>query len=98
GSNATPYSTGDHNADNSAEQNAQCLSKSFTVKQPTTLVSTPGATVTYGDGNKLTDSAILSGGFGTPGGTITFYLFAPGVTPNANLTNNVYSDVVTVNG
>jgi hypothetical protein len=97
GSNATPYSAGDHNSDNSAEQNAQCLAKSFTVKQPTTLVSTPGATVTYGDGNKLTDSAILSGGF-NPTGTMTFYLFAPGITPAANYSNNVYSDTVTVSG
>src|SRR5439155_8915534 len=31
-------------------------------------------------------------------GTITFYLFAPGVTPNGTNSNNVYSDVVTVNG
>ena len=45
----------------------------------------------------LTDSATLSGGY-NPTGTITFYLFAPGVTPNGNDSNNVYSDTVTVNG
>lgn len=45
----------------------------------------------------LTDSATLSGGY-NPSGTITFYLFAPGVTPNASNSNNVYSDVVTVSG
>jgi uncharacterized repeat protein (TIGR01451 family) len=44
----------------------------------------------------LTDSATLSGGY-NPGGSITFYLFAPGVTPNTNNSNNVYSDKVTVN-
>ncbi len=43
----------------------------------------------------LTDSATLSGGY-NPTGTITFYLFAPGVTtPNrAPYSNNVYSDTV----
>ena len=46
---------------------------------------------------KLTDTATLSGGY-NPGGTITFYLFAPGVTPNGTDSNNVYSDTVTVNG
>ena len=45
----------------------------------------------------LTDSATLSGGY-NPTGTITFYLFAPGVTPNATDSNNVYSDTVTVSG
>ena len=37
--------------------------------------------MTLGSGTKLTDSATLSGG-NNPAGTITFYLFAPGVTPN----------------
>ena len=46
---------------------------------------------------KLTDSASLSGG-DNPTGTITFYLFAPGVTPNGTDSNNVYSDTVTVSG
>jgi hypothetical protein len=46
---------------------------------------------------KLNDSATLSQG-NNPTGTVTFYLFAPGVTPNANLSNNVYADQVTVNG
>jgi hypothetical protein len=45
----------------------------------------------------LTDTAVLSGGY-NPTGTITFYLFAPGVTPNATDSNNVYSDVDTANG
>jgi len=48
-------------------------------------------------GEKLNDSATLSGG-SMPTGTITFYLFAPGVTPNGTYSNNAYSDVVTVNG
>src|SRR5262249_54328423 len=97
GSNSATYRTDDHNGDNSAETSAQCLSTTFTVKQPTSLTSTPGGSVVMGSGAKLTDSATLSGGF-NPGGTITFYLFAPGVTPNTSNSNNVYSDSVTVNG
>ena len=61
------------------------------------IITTPGGTVTFGGMVKLTDSATLSGGY-NPTGTITFYLFAPGVTPNSNDSNNVYSDTVTVNG
>ncbi len=53
--------------------------------------------VTLGGMVKLTDSATLSGGY-NPAGTITFYLFAPGVTPNGSDSNNVYSDTVTVTG
>lgn len=45
----------------------------------------------------LTDTATLTGGV-NPTGTITFYLFAPGVTPNGNYSNNIYTDVVPVNG
>src|SRR5262249_34104246 len=52
-----------------------------------------------GSGNKLNDSATLSGA-SSPTGTISFFLFLPGVTPNnpTNPTNFVYTDVVTVNG
>src|SRR5207302_328262 len=39
------------------------------------IVTTPGATIVVGSGNKLTDSATLSGGY-NPGGTITFTLYA----------------------
>src|SRR5262249_23418549 len=49
----------------------------------------PGGPVVIGTGAKLTDSSQLSGG-NNPGGTITFYLFAPGVTPDATNSNNVY--------
>jgi uncharacterized repeat protein (TIGR01451 family) len=45
----------------------------------------------------LNDTAILAGGF-NPGNSITFYLFAPGVTPNATLTNNIFQQTVTVMG
>jgi hypothetical protein len=61
---------------------------------------TCGSGCNGGSGNttgKLNDSATLSGGV-NPTGTITFYLFAPGVTPNATDSNNVYSDAVTVSG
>ncbi len=61
------------------------------------ITTTPGGSVTYGGIVKLTDTAVLSGGY-NPGGTITFYLFAPGVTPNANDSNTVYSDQVTASG
>jgi hypothetical protein len=61
------------------------------------MTTTPGGTLTLGGMVKLSDSATLSGGY-NPGGTITFYLFAPGVTPNSNDSNNVYNDTVTVAG
>jgi hypothetical protein len=61
------------------------------------ITTIPGGPVTIGCGTNLTDSAILWGG-NNPGGTITFYLFAPGVTPNGSNSNNVYSDTVTVSG
>ncbi len=56
--------------------------------------TTPALTTTTAT---LSDSATLSGG-SNPTGTITFYLFAPGVTPNGTDSNNVYSDTVTVSG
>ena len=68
---------------------------------PTSLNSTAPVTVTptttSSATSPLTDSATLSGGV-SPGGTITFYLFAPGVTPNGTDSNNVYSDTVTITG
>ncbi|HYV35475.1 MAG TPA: SdrD B-like domain-containing protein [Gemmataceae bacterium] len=57
----------------------------------------PGGGAFVGGTTKLTDSATLSGG-SNPTGTITFYLFAPGVTPNGTNSNNVYTDTVTVSG
>src|SRR5262249_52702467 len=53
--------------------------------------TTPGSTVTVGTGDRLTDSATLSGGF-NPTGTITFTLFAP------NSNTGVDTETVTVNG
>jgi hypothetical protein len=44
-----------------------------------TITTTPGGTVTVGQGVPLTDSATLAGGF-NPTGTITFTLFGPGNT------------------
>src|SRR5438552_6337750 len=54
------------------------------------IVTTPGGTIVIGSGSKLTDSAVLSGGY-SPTGTITFDLYDPS---NAV----VYTDVVTVSG
>src|SRR5207244_354658 len=56
-----------------------------------------GGSVVIGSGTKLTDTANLTGGY-SPTGTVTFYAFAPGVTPLADHSNNVYSDVVPVSG
>ena len=47
------------------------------------LTTTAGGTVVVGSGNKLTDSATLSGGY-DPTGTITFTLYAPGGTTVVN--------------
>jgi hypothetical protein len=61
------------------------------------LNTSPGGTVVLGSGAKLTDSAALQGAF-TPLGNLTFFLFAPGVTPNGTDSNNVYADQVPVAG
>ncbi len=66
-----------------------------TVSKASPTISTrTGGSVTIGCNTKLTDSATLSGGY-NPTGTITFDLYAPGVTPSGN--NYVYTDPVTVN-
>ena len=62
-----------------------------TPTSPPTLAASPIITPA------LTDSATLSGG-DNPTGTITFYLFAPGVTANSNDSNSIYSTAVTVKG
>src|SRR5438270_708994 len=49
-----------------------------------------GGTVVLGSGTKLTDTAVLSGGF-NPTGTITFTLYSPSHVV-------LYTDVVTVTG
>ena len=51
-----------------------------------------------GSVTKLNDSATIAAQGINPGGSMTFYLFAPGVTPASDYSNNVYSDQVTVNG
>ena len=66
-------------------------------KSPDVINTVAGPTVVLGSGVKLNDTADLEGGT-NPTGTITYYLFAPGVTPNAADSNNVYSDTVTVTG
>jgi len=62
-----------------------------------TLITTPGGSVVLDSGGLLSDSGTLSGGV-DPAENLTFYLFAPGVTPLGNDSNNLYDDVVTVNG
>ena len=73
-------------------------SEPFTIGAASPSINTiAGGTVVLGGGNALTDSAMLAGA-SNPTGSITFYLFAPGVTPKSDDSNNVYSDTVTVSG
>jgi hypothetical protein len=74
-----------------------CDMGAYEFQNDTSLTTTTGGTVSLGSGTTVTDSATLSGG-SNPTGTITFYLFAPGVTPNATDSNTVYADAVTVSG
>jgi uncharacterized repeat protein (TIGR01451 family) len=65
-----------------------------------TLTTEAGGAVVLGSSAALTDLAALSQASSVPpaGGTITFYLFAPGVTPLPDNSDNVYSDQVSVTG
>jgi hypothetical protein len=72
------------------------LQAAFIAPSPTSLSTTPGGSVALVSGSDLTDSALLLGR-NFPTGTITFYLFAPGVTPLGD-TNSIYTDTVTVSG
>jgi choice-of-anchor A domain-containing protein/uncharacterized repeat protein (TIGR01451 family) len=65
---------------------------------PGSLVTNTSGTVVIGSGERLNDSATLSGATSPVTGTITFYLFAPGVTPNdpTNPTNFVFTQAVAV--
>ena len=69
---------------------------SITPASPT-ISTTPGGSVVLGSGTALSDSATLASGYNETG-TIVFYLFAPGVTPQSNgsggYTNDVYTDTV----
>ena len=91
----TSYS-GDTNNNTASDTNASNEQVMVSPASPT-LTTTPGATVVVGSGTNLTDSAVLSGSYhGT--GSITFYLFEPGVAPDGTNSNNVYSNTVTVSG
>ena len=61
------------------------------------LTTNPGGSVVIGGGTPLSDSATLAGG-DNPGGTITFYLMAPGSTSGTPLSSAVYTDAVNVSG
>jgi hypothetical protein len=56
------------------------------------ITSMAGGTVLLGSGQPLSDTATVSGGF-NPTGTVTFYLFPPGTSPNTSGTGAVYTDV-----
>ena len=64
--------------------------KVTTIKASPAINTVAGGTVVIGSGTKLTDTAVLSGGY-NPTGTITFTLYSP-----SNVA--VYTDVVTVSG
>jgi hypothetical protein len=66
--------------------------------EPGDFITLVGPTVVVGSGEALTDTAVLTAAVSPPGGTITFYLFAPGVTPLPGNTNAVYTSVVTLTG
>jgi len=63
------------NAGNTTTSAVDAFAVKFVPASPT-LTITPGGTVALGSGNKLTASVVLANG-STPGGTITFTLFAP---------------------
>src|SRR5262249_48133510 len=90
--------TYDGDANNKSTFDPGLTSEQTAVSQASPAINTvPGAMVTIGSGAKLNDSATLSSGY-NPGGSITFYLFAPGVTPNGPYSNNVYSNTVVGGG
>lgn len=95
----TDYWVATFNGDaNNAALSSQPAGEPVTVTAASpSLSTTPGGTVILGSGAHLTDDGTLSGAF-NPGGTITFYLFAPGVTPNSTDSNSLYTDVVTISG
>jgi hypothetical protein len=62
-----------------------------TAKAVPAINTTAGGSVIFGSGIKLSDTANLTGGYGTLGGSITFTLYSP-----TNVL--VYTDVVPVNG
>ncbi len=80
--------SGDTN-NNSATDNGQNESEAVTQASPG-INTVAGGTVIIGSGTKLTDTAVLSGGY-NPTGTITFTLTGPGDTV-------VNTETVTVNG
>ncbi len=88
--------SGDSNNSPASDNNDRNEQVTVSPASPT-ITTTPGGTVVLDSNDTLTDSATLSGGY-NPTGTITFYLFAPGVTPNNDDSNAVYSEIVTVNG
>jgi hypothetical protein len=88
--------SGDSN--NNAVSDNNAADEQVVVSPATPAITTiPGGSLIVGSGTDLNDSAMLTGGY-NPTGTITFYLFAPGVTPNGNDSNSVYSDTITVAG
>jgi fimbrial isopeptide formation D2 family protein/uncharacterized repeat protein (TIGR01451 family) len=83
--------TGDQNNQSSSETGTLTNGEATVVSPANpTLVTTAGPTVTLGDGNPLTDTADLEGGY-FPVGSITFTLYSP-----SNVA--IYTDTVSVSG
>src|SRR5206468_1461665 len=82
------------------ESNHATANEQVNVSQANPAINTvPSAPVLAGSGAKLNDSATLKGGY-NPTGNVTFFLFAPFVTPDdpTDPSNFVYKDVVTLAG
>ena len=95
GGNPSAVAVGDFNGDGRQDLAVANFTSSGKVSVllgncPPTLATVAGGTVVIGSGARLTDTAMLFGGF-NPTGTITFTLYDP-----SNVA--VYTDVVTVNG
>jgi hypothetical protein len=102
----TSYSGDGSNPAMAQESNFNTPNENVTVTQAPPTLSTeicPSPGVVVSTNTAMKDEATLSGAFNATG-TITFYLFAPGVTPNsANFaitapTNFVYKTAVTLTG
>jgi hypothetical protein len=77
----------------SADNGGTTAPGSLNTKSP----ATPAPATSSTGSQALSDSATLAGGY-NPGGTIMFYLMAPGATASTPLSQAVYTDAVTVSG
>ncbi len=84
---------------NNGGANSGCATEPVTVNKaaPTVTTSANPTSETVGGAN-LNDTGTIAGGY-NPTGTVTFYLFAPGVTCSATSPSGyAFSQAVTVDG